>query len=104
MLDLFFLGNMDIEALERLLQDHGSNIPLVMLTLTNNAGGGQPVSVGNIKFVSAICRHYGKPLYLDACRSVPNTSFRTTLFNLFFKHTSSLKESRGTPTTKSVKK
>lgn len=61
-------GNMDINALETLLQERAASIPLVMLTLTNNTGGGQPVSLENINFVSTICKQYKKPLYLDACR------------------------------------
>ena len=61
-------GNMDIEALESLLQEKAADVPLVMLTLTNNTGGGQPVSLENIHYVSTVCRQYKKPLYLDACR------------------------------------
>ena len=61
-------GNMDVEALEMLLQDRAASVPMVMLTLTNNTGGGQPVSMENIQNVRAVCREYNKPLYLDACR------------------------------------
>ena len=63
-------GNMNIEALEVLLQDRAESVPLVMLTLTNNTGGGQPVSLENIRNVRAICREFSKPLYLDGCRYV----------------------------------
>ena len=59
---------MDIEALEVLLQDRAASVPIVMLTLTNNTGGGQPVSMENIKNVRTVCREYNKPFYLDACR------------------------------------
>ena len=59
---------MDIESLERLLHDKEASVPLVMLTLTNNTGGGQPISMENIHNVRAICREFNKPLFLDACR------------------------------------
>ena len=61
---------MSIEALEILLQDRAESVPLVMLTLTNNTGGGQPVSLENIRNVKAICREFSKPLYIDGCRYV----------------------------------
>src|SRR5258707_10365411 len=62
-----FKGNMDILALESLLAS-GRHVPLVILTVTNNSGGGQPVSMENIHQVSAVCRRHGIPLYFDACR------------------------------------
>jgi tryptophanase len=73
---LDFKGNMDVAALEALIAREGEqNIPLVMLTITNNSGGGQPVSMENIAAVQAVCAHHGIPLYLDACRFAENAWF-----------------------------
>lgn len=71
-----FKGDMDTAALTRLIETHGrSKIPLIMLTVTNNSGGGQPVSMANIEAVSAIAREAGIPFYLDACRFAENAWF-----------------------------
>jgi len=68
-----FKGNMNIERLERLFADVGAErIPLVMLTVTNNSGGGQPVSLENIRAVKKVCDAHRKPLFLDACRFAEN--------------------------------
>jgi tyrosine phenol-lyase len=73
---LDFKGNMDGAALEALIASEGvENIPLVMLTVTNNSGGGQPVSMGNIAAVKDVCARHGIPLYLDACRFAENAWF-----------------------------
>jgi tryptophanase len=71
-----FKGDMDVKALEALIARVGrEKIPLVMLTVTNNSGGGQPVSMANIRLVSAVCRHHRIPLYFDACRFAENAYF-----------------------------
>jgi len=71
-----FKGNMDIPALEAFIQKTGAeNIPLVMITVTNNSGGGQPVSMQNIRETKEVCKKYGIPLFLDACRFAENAYF-----------------------------
>jgi len=71
-----FKGNMDLAALEETIARVGrERIPLVMLTVTNNSGGGQPVSMENARAVSAICKRHKIPLYFDACRFAENSYF-----------------------------
>ena len=71
-----FKGNMDVNALEELIARVGrERVPLVMLTITNNSGGGQPVSMENARAVSAVCRRHKIPLYFDACRFAENSYF-----------------------------
>ena len=70
-----FKGNIDLDLLEKMLTEEGENIPLVMITVTNNSGGGQPVSMANIRAAREICNRHGKPLFLDACRFAENAWF-----------------------------
>jgi tryptophanase len=70
-----FKGNIDLAALERTLAEQRARVPLAMITVTNNSGGGQPVSMANIRAASAICRAHGVPFFLDACRFAENAWF-----------------------------
>ena len=71
-----FKGNMDVEKLEDFINQKGKkNIPLVMITVTNNSGGGQPVSMQNIRETKEVCKKFGIPFFLDACRFAENAYF-----------------------------
>ncbi len=70
-----FKGNIDLAALERTLAEEGERVPLVLVTITNNSGGGQPVSLANLRGVRALCDRYDVPFFLDACRFAENAWF-----------------------------
>ena len=73
-----FKGNIDLGALEQTLASDGERVPLVMVTVTNNTGGGQPVSLENLRGVRQLCDRFGKPFFLDACRFAENAWFVKT--------------------------
>ena len=70
-----FKGNIDLQALEQCLDDNKGKVPFAMITVTNNGGGGQPVSMANIRAASELCRSRGVPFYIDACRFAENSYF-----------------------------
>jgi tyrosine phenol-lyase len=70
-----FKGNIDLDRLDRFLVENGGQVPVAMLTVTNNSGGGQPVSLANIRAMAEICRRHGVPFFLDACRFAENAWF-----------------------------
>jgi tryptophanase len=74
-LEMPFKGNLDLPAVAAALAAHGKRVKLVMATVTNNSGGGQPVSLENLRAVRALCDEHGVPLYLDACRFAENAWF-----------------------------
>ncbi len=82
-----FKGNMDVAALEELIRDEGpERIPICMLTITNNTGGGQPVSMENIRAVAEVCHAHGIPFYIDACRFAENAYFIKTREEAYADH------------------
>jgi tryptophanase len=70
-----FKGNMDLVRLENVLREGQGRVPVVFVTVTNNSGGGQPVSLENLRGVRELCRQHDVPMFLDACRFAENAWF-----------------------------
>jgi len=70
-----FKGNIDLEKLQAFMEENAANVPCVMITVTNNAGGGQPVSLANIEAAAKIAHDFGKPFIIDGCRFAENAYF-----------------------------
>ena len=85
--DYPFKGNLDVEKLQQLIKKHKKNIAAVIVTVTNNSGGGQPVSMQNMKEVSAICKKHKILLVLDCCRIAENSYFVKHREKKYAKHT-----------------
>jgi tryptophanase len=77
-LELPFKGNVDLQKLDKALEQHKGNVPFVVITITNNTAGGQPVSMENIKGAKAVCDKYGVPMLLDSARFAENAYFIKT--------------------------
>ncbi len=73
-----FKGNVDIDKLEKVLKEQGDKVPFVIVTITNNTAGGQPVSMKNLREVSVLCEKYNKPLVFDSARFAENAYFIKT--------------------------
>ncbi len=74
-IELPFKGNIDLERLDAFLENNEGDVPLVMLTITNNSGGGQPVSLENMRGAREVCDRHGVPLFFDGCRFAENAFF-----------------------------
>lgn len=77
-LEIPFKGNVDIHKLEKVLQEHGDRVPFIIVTITNNTAGGQPVSMKNLKDVRELARKYNKPVLFDSARFAENAYFIKT--------------------------
>jgi Tryptophanase len=77
-LEIPFKGNVSVEKLEKVLLEHKDKIPFIIVTITNNTAGGQPVSMQNLKEVNALAKEYGKPVLFDSARFIENAYFIKT--------------------------